>query len=163
MSLNLHLGCGSIHLNGYINIDVEKWCNAVDEVMDCADLKKYKTNSVDRIFNHALLEHMPPWNTLKALKEWYRVLKPNGTIQIEVPDLERIFKEWLIDKTLSEKLALDNIFGGTTIDKRYKNQFHRTGFTFDRLSRMMKECGFKDIKRIEHQKFSIILVITAKK
>jgi predicted SAM-dependent methyltransferase len=163
MGLKLHLGCGSIHKKGYVNIDIEKWCGAVDVVRDACDLSIYRTGSVEHIFTHALLEHIPPWNTMKALKEWHRVLEPRGTIQIEVPDLERIFQDWLVEGTLSEKLAIDNIFGGVSPNQRYKNQHHLTGFTYERLTRMMGEADFTDFKRLEHSKFHVILVVYARK
>lgn len=161
--MKLHLGCGSIHKKGFVNIDIEKWCGAVDVVCDARDLSRYETGSVEHIFTHALLEHLPPWDTMRALKEWHRVLQPGGTIQIETPDLERIFEHWLVKKTLTEKSAIDNIFGGVTKDKPYKNQHHLTGFTYDRLTRMMGEAGFVDFKRLEHPKFHVILVVSARK
>lgn len=162
-SLNLHLGCGSIHLNGYVNIDIEKWCNAVDVVADACDLSRYETGTVTHIYAHALLEHIAPWDTMRALKEWYRVLKPDGTIQVEVPDLERIFDGWFVSHAITEKTALDYIFGGVSPDKRYKNQHHLTGFTYKRLVRMMKAAGFIDCERVEHPKIHLILGISAKK
>lgn len=163
MGLKLHLGCGSIHKKGFVNIDIEKWCGAVDVVADARNLSRYKTGTVEHIFTHALLEHLPPWDTMRALKEWCRVLKPGGTIQIETPDLERIFRDWLVDHTLTEKLAIDNIFGGVSPTQRYKNQHHLTGFTYERLTQMMGEAGFVDFKRLEHPKFHVILVVQARK
>lgn len=163
MAVKLHLGCGSVHLKGYVNVDIQKWHKSVDVMADARNLKMYKTGSVTHIFTHALLEHLPPWDTMKTLKEWHRVLQPSGTIQVEVPDLQRIFEDWLVKGTLSEKLAIDNIFGGVTPDKPYKNQHHLTGFTYDRLMRMMGEAGFVDCKRLEHRKFHVILVVHARK
>ena len=160
--LKLHLGCGSIHLDGYINTDIQDWAGACDLTADAGDLHMFKDNSVDHIFNHALLEHIPPWDTRKTLREWNRVLKPGGRIQIEVPDLERIFQDWLVDKTLSEQDAIDNIFGGNKApNKVYSRQDHLTGFTYDRLTRMMSECSFTGFTRLEHAKYHHILVVCA--
>ena len=78
--VRLHLGCGSVHLDGYINIDIELWSSACDLAADATDLRMFKDNSVEHIFTHALLEHIPPWDTIKTLKEWHRVLKPAGAI-----------------------------------------------------------------------------------
>lgn len=162
--LQLHLGCGSVHLDGYINIDVEDWGGACDLVSDASSLSLFPNESADRIFCHALLEHIPPWDTQKSLLEWHRVLKPHGTIQIEVPDLERIFTDWLIDKTLSEQEAINNIFGGNkSPSKKYSRQDHLTGFTYNRLTKMMEECGFSCFQRLEHPKYNHILVLTARK
>lgn len=163
-TLKLHLGCGSIHLDGYINIDIEPWSTACDLVADATNLYMFEDNSVDHIFTHAVLEHIPPWDTINTLREWNRVLKPGGTIQVEVPDLERVFLDWLIDKTLGEQEAINNIYGGNKApDKAYSHQDHLTGFTYDRLTRMMAYCGFTNFKRLEHPKYHHILVVYAQK
>lgn len=161
--MKLHLGCGTVRLEGYVNIDIERWTAAVDVVANALDLNMYEDNSIEHIFTHAMLEHIPCWDTIKALKEWYRILKPGGTIQVEVPDLERIYADWIINKSLDEQEAIDNIFGRTEEKKAYKNQHHLTGFTYDRLVRFMKECGFTNFKRLEHPVYRIILVVWAEK
>jgi len=162
--LKLHLGCGSVRLEGYVNIDVEDRAGVCDLTADVSELPMFETESVEHIFNHALLEHLPPWDTMKALREWHRVLKPGGTIQIEVPDLERVFQEWLIDKTLHEEGALACIYGGNKSPARSScEQHHLTGFTYDRLTRMMAQCGFERFRRHEHPKFHLNLVVRAQK
>jgi SAM-dependent methyltransferase len=160
----LHLGCGSEYLKGYVNIDVEDWAGICDMVANATHLPMFPDNSVDHIFNHALLEHIPPWDTLPALQEWYRILRPGGTIQIEVPDLERIFEDWLVEGSLGEAEAINNIFGGNkSPDKAYRAQDHLTGFTFGRLTKMMAQVGFEDCERLEHDTYHHILVVHARK
>jgi len=160
--LKLHLGCGSVHLDGYVNMDIQDWAGACDLTADASDLHMFRDDCVDHIFNHAVLEHIPPWDTARTLREWNRVLKPGGTIQIEVPDLERIFQDWLVHKTLGEQEAIDNIYGGNKApNKVYSRQDHLTGFTYDRLTRMMSECSFTGFKRLEHPKYHHILAVRA--
>lgn len=162
--LRIHLGCGSIHLDGYVNIDVQDWAGVCDLVASASNLHMFQDESVDHIFNHALLEHIPPWDTMTTLNEWNRVLKPEGTIQIEVPDLERVFDDWLVKGTLDEEEAINNIYGGfKSPNKRYSNQDHLTGFTYDRLTRMMAECGLTDFERMEHPEYHHLLVVQAHK
>lgn len=162
--IRLHLGCGSIHLAGYVNIDIQDWADVCDLVADATKLYMCEDNSIEHIFTHALLEHIPPWDTTRTLKEWNRVLKPGGTIQIEVPDLERIFQDWLVNKTLGEQEAINNICGGNkSPNKAYSHQDHLTGFTYERLTRIMKDCGFTNFERREHPKYHHILVVWAEK
>ncbi|MDY6934502.1 MAG: hypothetical protein SVZ03_09815 [Spirochaetota bacterium] len=163
-TLKLHLGCGSVKLDGFINIDIENWAGKCDLIMDCVKLKKIKSKSVDYIFTHALLEHIPPYKTSDTLIAWNRVLKIGGIILIEVPDLERIFEDWLVKGILSEKEAINNIFGGNKKEKdKYSAQDHLTGFTYTRLCNFLKECGFNNFKRIEHDIYHHILCIQAMK
>jgi len=163
--LRLHLGCGRIHLDGYVNIDIKDWAFVCDVVADVTDLHIFEDNSVEHIFTQQLLEHIPPWDTMRTLKEWNRILSLEGTIQIEVPDLERVFHDWLVDKTLNEQEAINNIYGGNkSPTKAYgSHQDHLTGFTYERLTRMMADCGFTDFKRLEHPKYHHVLVVWAQK
>ena len=54
--IKLHLGCGRVHIKGYINIDIVSG-PAVDEVDDVKDLKKFKKESIDVIYACMVLEH----------------------------------------------------------------------------------------------------------
>ena len=163
-AIQLHLGCGTVYLDGYVNIDIEDWAGVCDMIASATNLSMFADSSVDHVFNHALLEHIPPWNTLKTLQEWHRVLKPGCTIQIEVPDLERIYEDWLVKGTLTEHDAIENIYGGNKKPgKAYKAQDHLTGFTFDRLTRMMAQAGFEEFVRLEHDTYHHILVVHARK
>jgi predicted SAM-dependent methyltransferase len=162
--LKLHLGCGSICLDGYVNIDIEDWAGICNIIHDATKLPMFSDNSVDHIYNHALLEHIPPWDIERTLEEWNRILKPGGTIQIEVPDLERIFQDWFINETLGEQEAINNIYGGKKEpNKKYSQQHHLTGFTYNKLSRIMSAYGFVNCKRLEHEKYHHILVLFAQK
>ena len=162
--LRLHLGCGGKYLEGHVNIDVEDWAGVCDILASATELPLFADDSVEHIFSHALLEHIPPWDTLRTLREWHRLLKPGGTIRIEVPDLERIYEDWLVRHTLDEQEAIHNIFGpGRKRGELYSSQHHLTGFTYDRLSRFLMQAGFQEPVRIEHEIYHHVLVLTARK
>ena len=81
-----------------------------------------------------------------------------------MPDLERIFEDWLVKGTLGEQEAVDNIFGGNKSPRKaYTHQDHLTGFTYDRLTRMMSRCGFERFERLEHPRYHHILVVKGRK
>jgi len=166
--VKLNLGCGKRKLEGYVNIDLQNWGpGQCDILADARDLDMFEDGSVDRIVTAGLLEHIPPWQTLPALREWHRVLKPGGTIRVAVPDLERIFRGWLVEGTVPEQRALDFIFGGDKVPNLYgfyKYYDHLTGFTFERLARLLQEAGFQDCERAEHwRNRDVVLVVEARK
>ena len=90
--LKLHLGCGSVYLNGYINID--KYNSLADRIMDAGELD-YPDSSVDEIFTSHMIEHLTYPEFMKALREWKRVLKENGLLVIRCPNFEKHLSDWL--------------------------------------------------------------------
>ena len=162
--LKLNLGCGHTYIKGFVNIDKTPWGCTPDLIADALDLHMYENDMVDHIHTYALLEHIPPWDTLKALREWFRVLKSGGTIHIEVPDLVRIYEDWLVHGIIDEQTAIDFIFGGgKSSSPPYEEQHHLTGFTYSRLARMMKQVGFAKISQVESARFHWVLAIDARK
>ena len=80
----LDIGCGPNKKNdGYIGIDMLNIDNVdiVGQVLIV--LSKISTDSVDEIFTSHFLEHID--NLEEYLKEFSRVLKPNGKLVIKVP------------------------------------------------------------------------------
>jgi ubiquinone/menaquinone biosynthesis C-methylase UbiE len=90
--LKLHLGSGSSHLKGYVNID--KHNTSADRIMDACKLN-YPDNSVDEIFTSHMVEHLTYSEFMDALREWRRVLNENGTLIIRCPNFEKHLRDWL--------------------------------------------------------------------
>jgi len=147
--LKLHIGCGNVYKKGYVNIDVYNLTKA-DLKADAAKLP-YKDNTVDRIENYHLLEHLDRNERDLALKEWFRVLKPKGKLMIEVPDLVRnmeIFLKapyhirWEQYRKEFKHGRIQTIYGLGEI----KGQLHKTGYDKERLKRLLQKNGFTKIK-----------------
>jgi hypothetical protein len=84
--VGLDLGCGGTKCNpNCIGVDID--VQSIAEIKsDVCDLWMFEDNKLDFIVNAHLLEHLP--NTIEVLKEWKRVLKPDGILAIAVPDGE---------------------------------------------------------------------------
>lgn len=140
-AIRLNLGCGHDLKPGYINIDLFCEGPGITRMdMRCLALPD---NYADEIFSNHSLEHIPHTETLVVLKEWRRVLKPNGLLHIKVPDLEWCAKKWL---TLPEEdrwgYYLATLFGL----QADAGQVHYTSFTHARLRNLLQCTGFKDIE-----------------
>ena len=82
--MKLNLGSGNNPKEGFINIDRVK-TDKVDLVFDLNDFPyPFKDNSVDEIYCRHFLEHLNDFDT--ALREFHRILKKEGTLEIIVPD-----------------------------------------------------------------------------
>jgi SAM-dependent methyltransferase len=147
----LHLGCGRIKYPGYVNCDIQ---GDVDQVVDLQVLP-FADNSIDEISCHHALEHIPYRKMESTLREWYRALKPGGVLDLGLPDIDLVCKQFLLS-TEEEKwqLYIYTIFGqqGTTEksphlltddDPLDYGQFHQGGVTLERLRFLLEKIGFK--------------------
>ena len=104
----------------------------------------FSNDSVDYIYVCHVLEHFPRNETFIALKEWNRVLKPNGLIRIAVPDWDAIVNYYLKNQDLENVLNL--LYGAR--GKEEKNELaHKRVFNLASLRSLLYEAGFKRIKK----------------
>ncbi|MEO1187177.1 MAG: methyltransferase domain-containing protein, partial [Cyanobacteria bacterium J06636_27] len=100
-------------------------------------------NLVDEIFSEHMLEHLSKYEVPQALKEWARVLKPDGKLIMNLPNLEWCLQQWLNQPEEKRwNWQLDTVFGLQT----HPGEFHKTGFTKSRLYELLKDAGFNTIK-----------------
>lgn len=137
--LCLNLGSGDKPLKDYINIDSRKECNP-DLVCDIRKLP-YGDNSVDRILGSDIIEHVGRLEVETVLKEWYRVLKPDGILIIKTPNVDTIIDAYQVKKISFEELVR-KLYGNQT----YVEDTHRTGFNPENLKQLLVSVGFKIIK-----------------
>jgi len=97
--LKLHLGCGKVHIPGFVNID-QYDNDSVNVVDDVKKLSKFQSNSVDLIYAAHVLEHFTRWEYKDVLRRWKELLKPNGILRIAVPDFEVISKYYIKTKDI---------------------------------------------------------------
>ena len=134
--LRLHVGCGSRRLPNVINID----CNsspATDYVADAGQLP-CRENSVERIENYHVIEHIPYPAVGGVLAEWFRVLIPRGTLVIECPDLDQAARDYLD----GNEERLYSIYGR----QRFAGDAHHWGYTAARLKTLLESVGFTDVE-----------------
>lgn len=81
--LKLHLGCGKSVLPGHKGVDLSPQAG-VSVVCDLARKPwPFRDSSVERCVLLNLLEHLP--DTIQVMEELWRVTKPGGVVQIQVP------------------------------------------------------------------------------
>ena len=139
--LKLHLGCGRNIRDGYLNIDQYLMAPGIIN-MDIFNIP-IENNFVDEIFTEHMLEHLSKFEVPQALKEWARVLKPDGRLVMNLPNLEWCLKQWLSKpEEVRWGWQLDTIFGLQT----HPGEFHKTGFTKPHLQKLLTHAGFNKIK-----------------
>jgi glycosyltransferase involved in cell wall biosynthesis len=87
--LRLHLGCGQVRLEGYVNIDRDPEAKA-DIFIDAMDLcKVFSASSVAEVQMYHILNYLSLWDARKFFTILFKLLQPNGKICLETVNIER--------------------------------------------------------------------------
>ncbi len=135
--IKLHLGCGNMILDGYINCDL--YTNA-QVICDIKQLP-YEDNSIDEIYNCHVIEHLDFFEGQNAIREWHRVLIPNGKLIIETPDLIETCKALLVSDC--KYMLYSQLFG----DPWIPGQVHKFLYSEEQLVWTLKNNGFTNMTR----------------
>ena len=119
---------------GYINVDRY----AVDEGVRADGLRlPFADSSVDAVNASHYLEHLPKRMVVYQLTEIYRVMRFGAALDIEVPELAWVLRNWL--KYQDNGWNMDAIFGDQSTD----GQYHKTGFTRQIMYSYLEAAGFR--------------------
>jgi SAM-dependent methyltransferase len=78
--MKLNLGCSDRHEKGYLNVDRTE---PADLLADLSEPWPWKDSTIGEIRAADIIEHLP--DKIRTMNEAWRVLKPGGTFDIEVP------------------------------------------------------------------------------
>ena len=146
--LKLNLGGRGTRIEGFTSVDLSSE-HDVDITADVSNLSIFESGSVAEIYASQILEHFPHVQTLKVLKEWFRVLQKGGRLYIGVPDFQRgveLYRQFGLTDYVTNLL-----FG----DQGYDLAFHYAPFTFGRLAGLLNEAGFRQIKRLTDMPYNL--------
>ncbi|MCF6154446.1 MAG: glycosyltransferase [Candidatus Brocadia sp.] len=134
--IRLNLGCGTDIRQGYVNIDQR----SIPGVYQLADVSKlpYKNESVIEVLANDVIEHFPREQTEAVLNEWIRVLRPDGTLKVQCPDV-RTLAHGLISNVIPVNEFSRRIYGG----QNYRGNFHYAGFDIPEMKRMLRRLGMR--------------------
>jgi len=137
----LNLGCSFNKLEGFINIDADITCNP-DLVCLIEDLE-YEENSIKMILIENVLEHFDLKQVKTLLKNFYNWLSSDGHLVIEVPDVEKIMEDVML-----EKIKFEDMKYAITGDQESELGSHKFQFSKSELLKLLVEAGFyiKNIK-----------------
>lgn len=81
----LEIGPGPRRIPGFETLSIVDG-EEVDYVFDAAKPLPFKNGVFDLIFASHVLEHIPWYQSEEVLREWFRILKPEGQLEVWVPD-----------------------------------------------------------------------------
>lgn len=161
-SVFLHVGCGPLRRQhttiGWrhpqwreIRLDIDPDYGP-DVTGSMVDMSSIATGSVDALYSSHNIEHLYPHEVPLSLREFHRVLKPDGFAVITCPDLQAVAALVAADK-LTEPASsgavitpIDMIFGHRgEIAEGKSYMAHHTGFTATTLNSSLRSAGFGSI------------------
>lgn len=81
----LEIGPGPRRVPGFETINVV-WGRDVDYICDASKKLPFTSGSFDLVYASHVLEHIPWYQVPPVIKEWVRILKPGGSIEIWLPN-----------------------------------------------------------------------------
>lgn len=147
----LHVGCGKVKLQGWINADLDPRAQLVINIKHHLP---FPGNHLDRIYSEHVLEHVPVESGLVFLKEAHRTLKSGGVVRIAMPDLDDIVDgythdwrrfdwiHWPGHEFIETKAEMINI--------AFRWWGHLYLYNSEELERRLREAGFSTITFCDH-------------
>ena len=154
--LLLHVGCGSLVLPGWTNVDADpKPRQAQGEralYWNMMNPLPLADGSVRRIHCEHFLEHLRFDYAEKFLAECRRVLEPGGSMRLIVPDAGRYMTAYAVND-MSFFGKLDGLGGASNLETKAaicSQMFHMWGdhlfgWDFETLERSCRKAGFTSI------------------
>jgi ubiquinone/menaquinone biosynthesis C-methylase UbiE len=162
----LEIGPGPKPLPGFEGLNIVP-SKGVTHVCDASEKIPLPDNTFSIIYASHILEHIPWYKTEEVLKEWVRILKPGGTLEIWVPDGLKICKafvdgelnnsnEYLDDKWFRGnpdkdvcKWASGRIFRyGNKGNDLYQSKWHVAIFSFRYLKKIFEQTGLINVRKM---------------
>ncbi len=147
--LKLHLACGEVYKDGWVNIDLTP--GIADACLDLRRQLPFPNDSCDEVYSEHFLEHLSyPHDAVKFLSELKRILKPGGRAITSVPDTEWPMKSYAEGKQSEYfRIAKEKYHPAdcTTMMEHLNYHFRQSGehlFAYDEetLVKVLEQAGF---------------------
>ena len=126
-----------------LNIDISAY-HAVDLVTDLLESLPFKNGEIDKIISVALLEHFNILDIRNILREFHRVLKKDGELELSVPSLNKIFAYYKVHGC--DDVLLRYLHGA----QKDKYDIHLCVMDVSRLAQELKNVGFRRVEEVEY-------------
>lgn len=137
----LHLGCGTIDAEGFVNIDARALPHVHFVVKELAEVKFIPSGSFDLVYMSHVLEHVPHQAAGSVLEVIHGILRPGGVCRVAVPDFDALVRIYEADGRSLERIIFP-LFGG----QDYPYNFHFAAFNEAWLTELFRKAGFREVR-----------------
>lgn len=138
--LKVHLGSGSINLQGWVNID-SRQAPHIHLQANNFDLSEFNDSSISEIYICHVLEHFSFVEVQKILANMHRKLAVGGVLRISVPDFDQLISIYQANKNEISSIRYA-LMGG----QDYEYNFHKSVFNSSSLTKLLTSCGYKNVQ-----------------
>lgn len=147
--MKINIGCGRMVLDGWTNCDVQVSPRAPrpPEILCMADDIPLEDGCADVVMALHLIEHFYLWEVGTVLAEWRRLLKPGGTLILELPNLEAAAKNLLAG--MDDNMCMWPFYG----DPQHRDVYmcHHWGYTPKTIQTLLEGNGFEQVMALPPQ------------
>ena len=161
----LHLGCGTKHLDGWLNVDGQaapviegKISAPPDMVLNIqSGLWQLEDEAYEHIYSSHVIEHLYPSLLPEVLRHLLRLLVPGGVLTIATTDLMGIVEHRYLERDDHEfwEAAL---FGGCDVHD-HPMAAHRNCFDYEKLVDLLGDAGFAKVRPWEPEQYPEIFAL----
>ena len=146
----LNAGCGPNIAPGFMNLDY--YWRPGTLCWDLTTALPFENSSLQGVYSEHCLEHLSYEDSSNVLKEFRRVLRPNGRLRVVVPDAELYVDLYLRHRNgenvvipYEEELPIKTpLFA---LNRIMRDFGHLYAYDFDALKDLIEKAGFRSITR----------------
>jgi predicted SAM-dependent methyltransferase len=138
--MKIHLGCGEVNLEGFINVDARD-NKHVHIVKNDLYLNEFSDSTLEMIYMCHVLEHISHKEVTGYLTHYCNKLKDGGVLRLSVPDFDRIIEIYNASGSDCDSIK-SPLMGG----QGYEYNYHYNVFNKKSLMTLLEKAGFKDVR-----------------
>ena len=156
----LNVGCGGRKFDNAVNIDMTYMKGEVEPDVLCNVLAlPFKKETFKWVCASHIIEHLSKNQHYHALKEWRRVLVPDGKIMISFPEFDVCLQNYLDNYQGNREYWNHTIYGAN----RWEGDRHLSGVTQTYLTDLLFNVGFTNLRwNRTHRELACIGVVATK-
>jgi predicted SAM-dependent methyltransferase len=140
VSDRLHVGCGSLILPGWINVDLESQ-PGVDHVLDVR--RGLPFENLRYVFAEHFLEHLTEEEGKAFLRECRRILAPAGALRLSTPNLDWVM---VTHYNWQERDPATRIEQCRILNRAFHGWGHQFLYNDTLLERALRDAGFDRVE-----------------
>lgn len=133
----LHVGCGRVRLEGWLNLDIQD-LPGVDMVVDVN--RGLHFEEVEALYAEHFLEHLDLDRAIAFLGDVHRCLASNGVLRLSTPNLDWVWETHYSTASDPELRRLQ----GLRLNRAFHGWRHRFLWNRMLLGDALTACGFRD-------------------